>query len=261
MRPREGYYDLPSPLDTDVAAPEGPPNTWFCIEEPPFVVVAPRRVPHVGDFADKPLLLKAPVDAYRLRLLRKLFPNAEFKYIHLVRNPASSINGLIDGWQHWGFFSHNTVGLSELSIGGDSDLAPWGRSWWKVEIPPGWQEMILQPIENVCGFQWYSAHKAIVEKVSVGKPNDILRLPFERLQDGRTLRDSLVKVCRFVGVPYDFSFDAASRKMPVVMATARPVPGRWLGRRDRIWSVVEQDHIKELSAHLGYRMDQPDEWL
>jgi hypothetical protein len=80
------YYDLkPSllkPYFPNISYPEGPPNPHFCIEEPPFIVLKPRRRPSPEEISSKPWLLKASIDAFRLPLLKQLFPNAEFKIIN-----------------------------------------------------------------------------------------------------------------------------------------------------------------------------------
>ena len=102
------YYDIePSLVKShfpNFHCPKTPPNPYFCIEEPPFIVIKPRRRPTPEEISSKPWLLKASIDGFRLPLLKQLFPNAEFKIIHLTRFPATSINGLYDGWHHRGFF-------------------------------------------------------------------------------------------------------------------------------------------------------------
>ena len=41
-------------------------------------------------------MIKTPSNAYRLPFIQALFPSARIRILHLVRNPAASINGLIE---------------------------------------------------------------------------------------------------------------------------------------------------------------------
>jgi hypothetical protein len=64
MNPR--YYDLPKILIEEFTSQSllGPPDPWFCIEEPPFVKVRPCSPPTKDEFRSKPLLLKRPSLAF-----------------------------------------------------------------------------------------------------------------------------------------------------------------------------------------------------
>ncbi|MDP9071610.1 MAG: sulfotransferase [Actinomycetota bacterium] len=85
--------------------------------------------------ASRPLVLSTPRNAFRLAFLRSLFPAARFRVVHLTRNPAASVNGLIDGWLHHGFF--NMAVDEPLAIAGYTDAFPlWGDRWWCYDFPP-----------------------------------------------------------------------------------------------------------------------------
>jgi hypothetical protein len=116
------FYDLPPALVResfpDVSVPQGPPGP-FVLEEPPFLVIGPWKPPTVEQLSSCPLILKTPSNAYRLSFLRRLLPRARFRILHLTRNAAASINGLLDGWRHHGFYSHRLS--ARLNIAGYSD--------------------------------------------------------------------------------------------------------------------------------------------
>lgn len=242
--------------------PKSPPNPYFCIEEPPFITLKPYRIPTLLEIKNKPILLKASVDAYRLPLIKKLFPEAELKIIHLTRNPAASINGLYDGWLDRGFFSHNLEGIAHLSIAGYSDTHNFGINWWNYDLPPNWESMTEQPLEYVCGFQWYSANAAILEELSKEDKSSILRVRFEDLISSSYKRWlTISKITKFLGIELDYSLRTIAKIMPVVMATAHPYPRRWVSRKDMIWPVVTQCPIIQLANSLEYFLEDEEKWL
>jgi len=260
------YYDIPRHLIETLLPrytwPQGPPNPYFCIEEPPFIIIRPRRRPTSVEIKTKPLLLKASIDAYRLPLLRKLFPNAEFKIIHLTRNPAASTNGLYDGWLDRGFFSHNLKGIACLSISGYSNVADWGKYWWNYDLPPNWEKMIREPLEYVCGFQWYSAHMTILESLAQEDQTNVLRIKFEDILSYTRQRWlTISRILKFIGIEFDHSLQSIVKKMPIVMATVPPSNKRWMRRKKIIWPVVTQRPITELATYLGYILDEEDKRL
>jgi len=174
------YYDIStdkvSPRFPSLEIPSGPPNSWFNIEEPPFILQLPRRKAAPEDLSDKILLLKSTVDCYRMNLIEKMFPKADIRIIHLVRNPAATINGIYDGWLHRGFFSHNmqpyfetSPDLKRLNIRGYSDLHPFGAQWWNFDLPEGWQNVAEKDLSDVCAFQWRSANSEILRYLTGGK--------------------------------------------------------------------------------------------
>ncbi len=236
------YYDL------DVASYErekhllgckpflGPPDPYYCLEEPPFIVIRPRMSPTNNDIREKPLLLKASVDVYRMPLLRTLFPNAEFKIIHLIRNPAASINGLYDGWLDRGFYSYNLANYDHrLAIPGYSDRYSWGQYWWNFDLPPKWEELANIPLEYVCGFQWLSSHKAIINNRRC---------------------ETMDLILRFIGIDMDAGLQSIIQQLPVVMPTKPPTINRWLARKEVLLPVLAQTPMKEMLHELGYTLTQ-----
>ena len=176
------YYDLDEALirrfHPSVAVPQGPPSPGL-LEEPPFVTIRPWRRVDPAALAVRPLVVKTPSNAYRLPFLRRLFRNARLRVLHLVRNPAACVNGLLDGWLYRGFHAHYIPG--GLHIAGYCDRGPAAEQrWWKFDLPPGWQEWTCRPLEEVCAFQWRAAHQAILEFVAA-EPVDYFRLRYEDL--------------------------------------------------------------------------------
>ena len=63
-------------------------------------------------------MMKTPSNAYRASFLRALFPNARVQVLHLTRNPAAAINGLVD--VAISGFSRSPAGTAPCHRGGPS---------------------------------------------------------------------------------------------------------------------------------------------
>lgn len=266
------YYDL----STEKVAlrfpfldlPEGPPNSHFIVEEPPFILLAPRRQAAPEDLADKVLLLKSTVDCYRMNLIEKIFPRADIRVIYLVRNPAATANGLYDGWLHRGFFSHNlrpylsgNGGPKELRIRGYSDRYHFGRSWWNFDLPEGWQDLAEKSLEEVCAFQWYSANTEILRYISdSGKRHCMLRFE-DVIRSVSSRREQFERMLDFIGVPEDHADLLRLDDLPVVQATLPPQLYRWKKRKDLIVRLLDDPRVLDTSARLGYERKTMEDWL
>jgi hypothetical protein len=254
------YYDLDESLirrfHPDVAIPQGPPGS-ILIEEPPFVTIGPWHIAK-ADLAQRPLVIKTPSNAYRLPFLRRLFPNARFRLLHLVRNPAAAVNSLLDGWLYRGFHAHHMPG--RLRIAGYSECGPGAEcDWWKFDLPPRWQEWTGRSIEEVCAFQWRSAHQSILDFVCAERV-DYLRLRYEDVV-GPALerRKFLERLGEWLG--FDFASAAGLRlqALPPIMATARPRCKRWLEKANRVLPALADEHVQCIREQIGYGPD-PSTW-
>jgi hypothetical protein len=248
-------YDLPSELVRSASATDPPtaPPGRLLIEEPPFVLTEGWRPATRDDLLSKPLVIKTPSNAYRMGFLRALFPNASIGVLHLTRNPAAAINGLLDGWLHHGFHAHRMP--QPLRIPGYGDRRPGDRWWWKFDLPPGWTGYTEAPLARVCAFQWRSAHRAILSDRR--ERNDYHRIRFEALT-GRVDRRSaaLTDLADWLGITVAGAFGQAVRDgVAPVAATVPPMPGRWLARADLIRSQLDQDTLS-VAKELGYDAQQ-----
>jgi hypothetical protein len=265
------YYDI----GTDKVAlrfpsldiPSGAPATSFTIEEPPFVLLSPRRRPTSADLSDKTLLLKSTVDCYRMNLVDRLFPNADIRVIHLVRNPAATINGIYDGWHHRGFFSHNLEhsfdgsDMEKLNIKGYSDMYPFGGNWWNFDLPVGWQEFANSELVDVCAFQWRSANSEIMENLAQGRMPGC-RVHFEDIISSAVSRMSeFERILDFMGIPAEQAGELGLDVLPVVQSTLPPQLYRWKKREDMISKVLSASNVLEMAAYFGYCRENMETWL
>ena len=227
------YYDIGTDRTAlrfpSLEIPVTPPVTLFTIEEPPFILLHPAKRAGAEDLRSSTLLLKSTVDCYRMNLLEKLFPTAVIQVIHLVRNPAATINGIFDGWRHRGFFSHNLGScfsshqhIKELKIKGYSDIYPHGASWWNFDLPPGWQEYADRELLEVCAFQWRSANAEILGNL-VSSRLSHCRVKFEeiiRSHESRKLE--FARILKFMEMSGAAAEQLRLHTLPVVQATLPP---------------------------------------
>lgn len=230
------------------------PPSEVIIEEPPFVMISPRHPLTTSTLAARPLILKTPSNVYRLAFLRHLFPQARMRIIHLTRHPAASINGLVDGWLYHGFFSHPLP--RRLAIAGYSNRFPdWGQTWWKYDLPPGWQEWLARPLPEVCGFQWRAAHQATLDFID-RHPVDSLRVRFEDvIADPGRRRRCFGELADWLGIDPTPLITASAGELPPVMATCPPRRRRWFKNAALLQPALNDPATLALAAQLGYDVD------
>lgn len=267
------YYDLSQEAVRekfpDLGVPLGPPNDILTIEEPPFILLSPGRKVRGKDLSERALLLKSTGDCYRMNYIKKIFSSATIMVIHLIRNPAASINGLYDGWLHRGFFSHNLKDLfaadnkkfKGLAIPGYSDRFAWGEWWWNYDLPSGWQDYCRRKLEEVCAFQWYSAQKAIVE-YKKRETIPFCQVQYENLVKNRDLRSiEIRKILDFIGLNTNTAEVLGADPLPVVQATQPPQHYRWKQKRDKILPVLDNCHMNDMCRELGYDQGNIEQWV
>jgi len=257
------YYDLrPSLIKRycpDSAPSEAPPSP-LVLEEPPYVTAVPWQSATVEELARMPLVIKTPSNVYRLGFLQRLFPRARLRVLHLTRNAAASINGLYDGWRFRGFFAHCVP--VPLQLQGYSDHYPdWGDQWWKFDLPPDWERYARRSLVEVCGFQWRSAHKALLAHLE-RQDLDIFRLRFEDTVGAKERRRQVFEaLTSWLGVPLDDPLDSlVETGLPPIMATSRPRNRRWFEKAELLDPVLADPRITDTMEHLGYATDR-ETWI
>jgi len=266
------YYDIGTDRTAlrfpSLEIPSGPPVKRFTIEEPPFILLPPGKHANADELASATLLLKSTVDCYRMNLLDKLFPNAEKRVIHLVRNPAATINGLFDGWHHRGFFSHNLAQCfgkhehtKKLSIKGYSDIYPHGSSWWNFDLPKGWQAYADRDLLDVCAFQWRSANAEILTNLaSSGQMSCTVHFE-DIIRSLESRQRQFTRLLQFMEIDPNEAVKLKLDSLPVVQSTLPPQLYRWKKRKDLITRLLDDPLILAMSEKLGYSSAGLDGWL
>ncbi len=255
---RAAYWDISQPAHSPATLPpEGPPGHTI-VEEPPFVTVGPWDRVSKQKLATSPLLIKTPSNCYRLPFLAALFPRARFRVLHLTRNPAASINGLVDGWQFHGFHSHAVT--PALNVEGYSNVRPLDARFWKYDLFPGWRDYAHLPLVDIAAAQWTHAHRYTLDFLDQHPDVPSLRVPFESITgDLSTRRAAFHRVADWIGIPIEGPLERlVHQPLPPVMATARPRARRWFARADALAPTLQNPLIRDTARRLGY--DSKETW-
>jgi hypothetical protein len=222
----------------------------------PYRLFRPWR-PATGDeLARRPLVLVTPRNAYRLDHLAGLFPGARLRVVHLTRNPAAAVNGLMDGWTHAGFFAG--VVDEPLAIRGYSDTYPWGDRWWKFDLPPGWRDVRAADLAEVAALQWRSAHAAVLDYTR-RTGCDCLTVRYEDLVGPEPSRVAVADdLAAWLGLPGEDARRVVVGGFRPVMATGAPAPRRWARSGDRVAAALADPAVWDVVAALGYGVEARD---
>lgn len=222
------------------------------LESPPFLLFAPWRRAEAADLRDRPLIIKSAGDVYRLDFYRALFPHAQLRVLHLRRNPAASINGLMNAWLSRKYQSFR---VGSLAIAGYSERAAWRREWWKLDLAPGWQAYRDAPLERLCEWQWRSAQEAVLDWCATNGQQPFVARYEEMAASPEARADMIAGLCDWLAVP---RFVPAPTRL--VNASIAPRQGAWRSRAAQIVPLVESAACRAAAIRLGYGADHRD-WI
>lgn len=114
------------------------------------------------DFVTKHLLLRQPIryiektisNCFHLDAIERAFPDALF--IYLVRDGIAASSSMLEGWKNYlGCLSQDIVKVPDNST----------ISYWCGAIPPNWEEVVNQSLEEICAWVWVEHNRYIIEKI------------------------------------------------------------------------------------------------
>lgn len=197
-------------------------------------------------FSDKEyrVIDKTPPNTYRVDYLARAFPDA--KFIYITREGATNISSLIEGWRSEGrfnfgfrrFYDYN----SRINIKG------YNGKVWKFTNPPGWEAYLDKPLEEVCAFQWLSAHRYSQEAFEKMDSKRWMPVKYEDLIANP--EKSVREICMFLDIEYQGAVQKHCEDMPVVSTASKPDPNKWRKNKDLITNIAPL--IDEMQVKLGY---------
>ncbi|WP_146103850.1 sulfotransferase family protein [Nonomuraea solani] len=132
-----------------------------------------------------------------------------------------------------------------LRIEGYSDTFPWGKEWWNLSLPPGWQDWVDLPLAEVCARIWLSNNQAVLRAArELAGDGVLVRYEDVKADPAATLE----RVAQAVELPFADAWHA--RELPVVMTQTRPDPDKWLRHEREIHRVLPV--VRDLAEQLGY---------
>ncbi|MBL6751218.1 MAG: sulfotransferase [Nevskia sp.] len=177
-------------------------------------------------------LEKTPKNALRVPFFDALFPDALF--VFLWRDPRENLSSIIEAWRSGGWITY-------------PDLPGWDGPW-SMLLPPDWQALRGQPLEQVAAYQWSSANRIALD--------DLERLPPARwtsLGYAEFLADpagAVRRICDFAGLPADDRLAAyLARPLPLSQHTLTPPdPDKWRANQAAVERVLQQ--VEPVAARL-----------
>ena len=194
--------------------------------------------------ADYRVIDKTPPNTYRVDYLAKTFPDA--KFIYLTRDGATNISSLIEGWKSEGRFSFSFRKFYDYNK--KINIKGYNGNVWKFTNPPGWEDYLDKPIEEVCAFQWLSAHKYSQEAFKKMPSNSWMPVKYEDLVTNpeKVIRE----ICMFLDLEYKGQIEKHCLDLPVVSTSSKPDPKKWLKNKALIENIA--DKIDDMQTKLGY---------
>lgn len=196
------------------------------------------------------VLDKTPANALRLPHILELFPDAHI--VIMRRNPCDVISSIIKGWQvpdkRFGAY----VLPNDLRIP-DYD----GRRLWNFALPPGWEELVGQPLREVAFAQWQRLSSAIDAARSSAPPTSRwTHCYLEHMVENPDA--TMTTLCESIDIPLERTMKgalAAVSRRPL-NALSAPAIGKW--RYENPQAIGELlPRISEASGEYGYAVD-PD---
>jgi len=165
------------------------------------------------------LLEKTPKNALRIPFLAKVFPEAQFIYLH--RDPREILSSMIEAWQSGRFRTY-------------PNLPGWTGLPWSLLLVPGWRNLIGRPLVEIVAAQWDTTTRILLD--------DLDSLPSGRCHIARydvllaNPAAEVARLCAELGFDWDCSFDGA---LPLSRYTVtEPAPGKWHRHADLIKQVL-----------------------
>lgn len=187
-----------------------------------FVDILSNRDGQAPGPQDRPVMLeKTPKNILRVPFFAAAYPDARF--IYLFREPAETINSMIEGWR-----------LPPPTFKQYLDLPGWDGPTWSFYLFPGWQEVNGKSVPEIVATQWSTGVNLVLD--------DLQALPQDRwcVADFRTLladpAKEVASICEFLGWSYDKPLTAPLPLSGSVVSA--PEKDKWRRNAEEIEAVM-----------------------
>jgi hypothetical protein len=173
--------------------------------------------------AHRPLRLieKTPRHCLRVGFLNAIFPDALFIYIK--RDGRENVSSLMEAWRL------DAAQYTREAFGYDLPLPlripglPIKR--WRFVLPPGWQDYVDRPLEDIATFQWLEGNRIAMDDLAGIDPARVYTVCHEDLV--HHTEEQMRALCAFIGVPFGRGLQNLVTDPPVISAITPPEPGKW----------------------------------
>ncbi len=197
------------------------------------------------------VLDKTPPNTYRVAYLKAAFPDA--KFIYLTRDGKTNVSSLIEGWRAKNNQRFNFGFRKFYDYNSRLNIKDYDGGVWKFTNPPGWEQFLDREtsLEEICAFQWRSAHEKSQEAFAKMSANDFIQIKYEDLT--KNTASIIEKICDFIDIDYSGTVQELAEKPPVVSTATKPDPNKWQKNQELIAKIMPL--ISEMQAKLGYEAE------
>lgn len=177
------YCDVPGDVVRSAFGPptgSGPSPVAGRGESAPYALAHSGRRPTPTEHR-RPLRVvdKDTRHVYRLPLLRAMYPDARFVFVHRARDDV--LTSLIRAWRHPRFFFSYRLPL-DLEIDGYHESGAWARRWWNLALPPDWSAWRHRSLTDVCEHQWQSANQRMLDEFDeLDRRGQVVAVDYDRV--------------------------------------------------------------------------------
>ncbi len=165
------------------------------------------------------MLEKTPKNALRIPFLAKVFPEAQFVYLH--RDPRPTLASMMEAWLSDNFCTYR-------------QLPEWTGLPWSLLLVPGWRDLAGAPLEKIVAHQWKMTTRILLE--------DLHDIPVERV---RTIsyealiadpQRQILELCQSLDLGWNLNLDG---ELPLAQHTvSAPGPEKWRAYEAKIEAVM-----------------------
>lgn len=179
------------------------------------------------------MLEKTPKNALRVPFLLRVFPDAQFVFLH--RDPRANLSSMMQAWRSGRWVTYRR-------------LPGWEGSW-SLLLPPDYQKLRGRQLEEIVAAQWRAANETILD--------DLVHLPQDRWTSVRyeefvaQPRAEIARLLAFAGLRMDTRLDEyLSRPLPLSRYTLSPPdPEKWRRNAAEIERVMPE--LSATTRRLG----------
>lgn len=198
-----------------------------------------RRVGRREKQAPVRMVEKTPENCFRIQVLDRVFDNALF--VHIVRDPRSSIASIYSGWTQ-------STEFRRFPFPAGFALAGYEAESWCFGLLPGWESLNGASLMEVCARQWLEYNRCCLRDLP-DDPDRVLRIGYEELT--RDPGPALDRIAEWGDLDRD-AFSEFRDGLPVVNTATKPEAEKWRSLESQIAQV--ENLIREEALALGYRI-------
>jgi hypothetical protein len=189
---------------------------------------------------------KTPRNAFKVELLKELFPDALFVYIK--RDGRSNISSLIEAWK-----KRELTDLKQSKrlpqITQELNFSNYKGKAWRFTLPPNWQNFINSSLEEVCAFQWKSANDAIQESLKNIDQKQVLEIHYEDLV--KETEKTVENLCNFAQIEFNNELKKICVESPAVnYFDGKPSFDKWKKNEEQINKILP--YIEDTQKAMSY---------